>query len=78
MVHGLKNYYRISTPWETTHVGEYLFKNNIPTTMGAKSMDEANYLEYFTELTDEDVLFIKITFPDVVISKVKDKYIYLS
>lgn len=71
MVCGLKNYYRISAPWDTTHVGDYLFENNIPTTMGGKSIDEANYIEYFTELSDEDALFIKISFPNIVILKDK-------
>ena len=66
MVRGLKNYYTISALWENSQVGEYLFEKGIPATITCLSTNEGkNYIKYFTELTEEDRLFIKIKFPDI-------------
>lgn len=72
MVCGLKDNYIITESWENSQVGDFLFMRNIPTVIrGSTSINEKSYIEYFSELTDEDALFIKITFANIKISKHK-------
>ena len=72
MVCGLKDYFIITESWENSQVGDFLFMRNIPTVIrGSTSIDEKSYIEYLSELTDEDALFIKITFSNIKISRHK-------
>jgi hypothetical protein len=85
MVSDVKKYYNISTPYVDVDfdVGSYLFRNDIRYNLRAIRITESEdnlgmtiaipstIMIYTALLTEEDVLMIKLTFPDLSISEPK-------
>jgi len=80
MVSNLKKYFNIIEPWtEERDVGSYLFDNSIKydiKVVTARKLDIAwippkpeHICIYTTRLTGEEVLILKLTFPNLIITE---------
>jgi len=64
--------YTITEPFSTArNVCEYLCRQSIDSTMSGKSYNGTNVIIYTLNITEEDALFITLTFPDVKVNLVK-------
>ena len=63
----LNSTYRITVGWENCFVGNYFMKNKLDYKIECSSRGGAKYVTFITILPEEDLLFLKLSQPNILI-----------